>query len=153
MTGLTVQQEWTTDLAIQQQSVLLMACRGPDGMRKSHPAKALIRAYRGCVLNAASTGVPLEVGRGDSYMETALLQDSVGWRNAVLGYLFDVDEIPLHYHLHLLHGAEILGYKYPNTAIAVRWLDFYYQGVDDMHLYQESEAQMDARLNDFGRLS
>jgi hypothetical protein len=147
-----VQQEWQFALSVQQQSVLLMACRGPDGMRKSHPAKALIRAYRACVLNAASTGKPVHINNGDTYMSIDLMLSPEAWGNAVVEYLYDVDEIPHHYHLHFLHGAQILGYKHPDEHIRACWLDFYRLGVEDMHLYPESEDQMDARLNDFGRM-
>lgn len=155
MTG--VQQEWTLDLSIQEQSVLLMACRGPDGMPKSHPAKALIQAYRACVLNAASTAQPLGPSGGDSYMSMWLLGPGViqrqYWHEAVRTYLRDVDEIPHHYHLHLLHGAQILGYKHPDSHVRLCWMGLYLEGVSDMHLYPESETQMDERLNDFGRLA
>lgn len=148
-----VQQEWTHPLSIQQQSVLLMACRGPDGMRKSHPAKAIIRTYRAVVLNAASTGKPLHVGsRGDSYMDLALMLFPPAWKEAASAYLHDVDEIPHHYHLHLMHGAQIIGYKHPEDHVRSTWLDFYTDAVKDMHLSIESEEQMDRRLNDFGRL-
>lgn len=145
-----VQQEWQYALSVQQQSVLLMACRGPDGMRKSHPAKALIQAYRACVLNAASTGKPLHAGWvGDTFMNLTLLISPPAWAEAVRAYLHDVDEIPHHYHLHLLHGAQVLGYKHPEVHVRACWLDFYLGGVADMHLYPESETEMDLRLNDF----
>jgi len=148
----SVQQEWMLDLSLQQQSVLLMACRGPDGMRKSHPAKDLIRAYRACVLNAASTAEPLNVGNmGDSFMSIERIISPPAWFNTVKDYLYDVDEIPHHYHLHLMHGAQVLGYKHPDDHTRAIWLGFYLQAVEDMHLYPESEKQMDARLNDFGR--
>lgn len=151
----SVQQDWTIErCTVQQQSVLLMACRGPDGMRKSHPAKALIRVYRACVLNAASTGRPLNAAsQGDGYMDLSTLLSPPAWLDAVSSYLYDVDEIPHHYHLHLIHGAQILGYKHPDEWTRTAWLSLYHQAVEDMHLYPETEAQMDARLNDFGRVS
>lgn len=159
--GTPVIQDWLTVLPIQQQSVLILACRGPDGIPKWHPAKVLIRNYRACVLNAATTGRPLEPGRGDSFMENHLLyaeradadleHGRMGWNDAVMHYMDHVDEIPHHYHLHLLHGAQILGYRHPEKRLVrPRWLNFYRQGVDDMHLTAETREQMDRRLNDFG---
>ena len=36
-----------------------------------------------------------------------------------------VDELPHHYYMHLMHGAQIAGYKHPNDLFRRRWLDFY----------------------------
>ncbi len=33
--------EWMADLPMQQQSVMIIAVRGPDGVRKHHPCKAI----------------------------------------------------------------------------------------------------------------
>lgn len=147
----SVQPEWAVRLPIQQQSVLFLAARGPDGMRKHHPAKDAIRAYRACVLNAASVARPLRVSEeGDSFMSAHYLRTGL-WDPAVKAFFDHVDEIPHHYLLHLLHGAEILGYHHPSAFISMRWQQFYYRGADDMHLPHEPKAIMDARLNDFGR--
>jgi predicted phage-related endonuclease len=85
-------------------------------------------------------------------MDMSLLLSPESWGQETEDYLHNVDEIPHHYHLHFMHGAQILGYKYPKKFIAMAWLGFYLRAVSDMHLYPESEKQMDARLNDFGRM-
>lgn len=62
-------QDWLTRIPIMQQTVLLSAIRGMDGMRKLHPAKMLIRFYRRCVLIDAldqrAIENPYEDGGGD----------------------------------------------------------------------------------------
>jgi hypothetical protein len=58
---ITSQQEWTYELSIQQQSVLMLGCRGPDGIDKSHPIKPIIRVLRGVIMNAALFGRPLKI--------------------------------------------------------------------------------------------
>lgn len=148
----SVQQGWARPLPIQQQSVLLLATRGPDGMRKDHPAKELIRAYRATVMNAASTGRPLlPQDDGDGFMRLHALRNSGNWHFAMRAYFDHVDEVPHHYHLHLLHGAQIIGVHYPGDVIKRSWWEFYERGCDDMHLIPESVGEMNARLNDFGR--
>ena len=46
---LSVQPTWCTMLPLQQQSVLFLASRGPDGVAKVHPCKPVIIAYRATV--------------------------------------------------------------------------------------------------------
>jgi hypothetical protein len=38
--------DWMDDLPMQQQSVVVLATRGPDGVAKHHPCKDVVRAYR-----------------------------------------------------------------------------------------------------------
>lgn len=57
----SVIQPWVTDLTLMQQSVLLSAIRGPDGMRKDHVAKKLSRWLRRCILVTAFDGIVYEV--------------------------------------------------------------------------------------------
>lgn len=45
-----VLQPWVMQLPLMQQSVLMTAVRGPDGVAKYHPVKNLMRWYRRCVL-------------------------------------------------------------------------------------------------------
>lgn len=48
-----VTQEWVHRLPFMQQTVLLTAVRGPDGIRKYHPCKDLLRWFRRCTLISA----------------------------------------------------------------------------------------------------
>ena len=41
-----VLQPWVGHLTLMQQSVLIAAVRGPDGIRKDHPVKLLCRYLR-----------------------------------------------------------------------------------------------------------
>lgn len=149
---MSVQPEWARSLTIQQQSVLLLAARGPDGVEKFHPCKAVVRAYRGTVLVAARYGRPLHWGeRADTFMSLDSIANPHAWQEDCDAYFAAVDSVPHHYQMHLLHGAEILGYKHPDINMRTRWGTFYLRGVDDMHLQPESEAQMDARLSDWNR--
>lgn len=64
-------------------------------------------------------------------------------------YLQSLDEIPHHFQLHFMHGAEILGYKHPGLMKARPWWHkTYLRLVWDMHLRPESEEDLDDRLGD-----
>lgn len=151
-TGLSVQPAWMTELSLQQQSVLFLAARGPDGIAKAHPCKDVQRAYRGTVLLAGRYGRPLTWGeQGDSFMCLQQFADLDAWRS-VLDRFFDAqDALPHHYLMHLMHGAQILGYKHPDERFRDRWASYYFRAVDDLHLFAENERDMDHRLGDWGQ--
>lgn len=162
-----VSQEWTHDLSMMQQSVLLAAVRGADTLTKYHPAKYLLRWYRRCVLLSAMDGRVLDdpvepnggsftgpsverwwsfraIGADYPFRDTPFLalDDLVG------AYIGTLDEIPHHYQLHFMHAVEILGYKHPHPTIREWWESVYGRLVLDMHLRPESEAELDYRLGD-----
>jgi hypothetical protein len=82
--GISVQPDWCRDLPIQQQSVLLLAGRGPDGVRKHDACKPVHVAYRACILTAAKYGRSLRWGeRADSFMSLDLFASDdpfTGWK-------------------------------------------------------------------------
>jgi hypothetical protein len=63
-------------------------------------------------------------------------------------YLREMDALPHHFQLHLMHAAEILGYKHPEPRTRTWWNKTYERLVHDMHLWPETEAQLDDRLGD-----
>lgn len=145
----SVTPNWMTSLSLQQQSVVLLAARGPDGIAKDNPCKVITKTYRGTVFVQAKIGRLLVYGeKGDTF---ACLEPMHRWNDVVKTYLQYVDSLPHHYHMHLMHGAQIIGYKHPDISIAGRWQQFYYSCCADLHLIEESQEQMDARLNDFNR--
>src|SRR4051794_40210232 len=123
----SVLQEWTADLPMMQQTVLLTAVRGPDGLPKYHPSKYVLRWYRRCVLLSAMDGRvltdPVEPN-GGSFTGPALTPSPgahryrctpderwcQGMNERIDNYLQSLDEVPHHFQLHLMHAVEILGY-------------------------------------------
>ena len=160
----SVLQFWVEELPRMQQTVLLAAVRGPDGLPKYHATKYLLRWYRRCTLLSALDGHvlvdPFHPG-GGSFTGPSLDRDflnrrapgaSVDWRPLMDGrvddYLQALDEVPHHFQMHLMHAIEILGYKHPLANIREWWHAVYLRLVHDLHLWPETEEQLDQRLGD-----
>lgn len=153
----SVIQEWVTRLPMMQQTVLLTAVRGPDGLPKYHPTKFVLRWYRRCILLSALDGKVLTdptEPNGGSFTGPSLDEKWIGfpWHpgmdKRVTEYLRSLDEVPHHFQLHLMHAVEILGYKHPDAEIRHWWERVYARLVHDMHLWPETEDQLDQRLGD-----
>lgn len=154
-----VTQTWCHAIPFMQQTVLLTAVRGPDGIPKYHPCKFLLRWFRRCSLVSSLDGcvltTPFEPG-GGSFMGPSFDAARGGFDghwppemdDQVSEYLRALDELPHHFQLHFLHAAEIVGYKHPDRQIRAWWLKTYHRLVHDMHLWPETEEQMDLRLGD-----
>lgn len=156
MNGKPVTQEWTWALPMMQQTVLIELARGPDTIPKYHPSKFLMRWVRRCILVSALDGRvlsdPYEPVGGSFTGPSLTDKQGDDWRpgmdKLVDEYLRAVDEMPHHFHLHLVHGVEILGYKHPNMTIRRWWEKVYMRFVNDMHMHPETEAELDRRLGD-----
>jgi len=156
-----VTQAWTHGITFMQQTVLLTAVRGPDGLPKYGAIKMLLRWYRRCILVSSLDGEVLTTPhdpRGGSFMGPSYsggaLAEAIGkhWSESMDeildGYLRDLDAIPHHFQLHLMHAFEIVGYKHPDLMIRAWFRTAYERLVRDMHLRPETEADMDDRLGD-----
>ncbi len=147
-----VLQNWVCHLTFMKQSVLITACRGPDGLKKDHISKVLCRWLRRCFLISAfdkrTILDPYEAGGGSFTGPCNFPADCPSIDDALDEYLRHVDETPHHFHLHLMHAAEILGYKHPYSQIRDWWFKAYRKIASDAHLNIETEAQMDKRLGD-----
>lgn len=173
MTFGPAQQSWVCDIPIMQQSVLFAAIRAPDGLRKNHPVKVLMRWYRRCILLSAfdkrALTDPFEEGGGSftGPFTDAHMQEfcpgfrSFYWRGGVIPadawgafnhmrkvYLEHVDEMPHHFQLHFMHAAQIVGVHHPDDEIRDWWKTFYLMIVNDAHLHPESDEAMNLRLSD-----
>lgn len=154
----SVLNPWVHDLSYMQQSVLLSAIRNSDGVAKRHPGKQLIKFYRRCVLLSAFDGAQLwanDTPGGGSF--TGPVDDL---RVALDAFIDARDEMSLHYYAHAMHAFQILGYKFPADpaarvmidgvwwSTAQFWLWAYTRMAHALHLWPESEEDMDKRLGD-----
>lgn len=172
------QQPWVLEIPLMQQSVLFAAIRAPDGLRKDHPVKVLMRWYRRCILLSAfdrrALTDPFEPGGGSftgpfefkhaaamyraqwPHYEAAEKVARANWEadpwttfnHTRLEYLRHVDEMPHHFQLHFMHAAQIVGVHHPDIQIRDWWNTFYFMIVNDAHLTPETPQAMNLRLSD-----
>lgn len=142
---------------MMQQTVLLTAIRGPDGLPKYGAIKMLLRWYRRCLLLSAIDGRVLDNPidpNGGSFTGPSLVGDDEfdPWYERmqvhVNGYLRDLDAIPHHFQMHFMHAVEIVGFKHPDPIIRHFWNAVYERLVHDMHVWPETVEQLDSRLGD-----
>jgi len=50
--------------------------------------------------------------------------------------------------MHVVHAAEIIGYKHPDVNIREQWLQFYLDCCRDLHMNPETAEHMEKRLGD-----
>jgi hypothetical protein len=133
----SVVQVWLSELNWKQQTVVLTALRGCDGIEKENPSKVLSRLLRGDIL--------MNADNSSSYMKKF-----TAWEvNESIKKLFDdLDRYPIHFITHLCHAAEIIGYKHPDENIRRFWFSVYLEFCMAIHVNAETENQLDERLFD-----
>lgn len=155
----SVLQDWAMRCSLMQQTVLQGIIRGPDNIPKYHPVKPILRWYRRCLLLSAFDGEVIDNPydhRGGSFAGPSIpemeLLHSKDWRvdmtHLVDKFMVTMDEMPIHFWLHMAHAIEIMGYKHDNGEIAIWWNNLYVRMVHAMHLYPEPCEEMDKRLGD-----
>jgi hypothetical protein len=132
----SVLQEWVADLGLRHQGVLMSCIRGCDNVPKEDATKLLARCLRAAVLRSFDE-------RPTSFIEHV---DFAELRLRMVAVLQNHDHYPVHYLMHLMHGAEIIGYKHPNEEIARRWRWFYTKLAQCFHLFPETGYDLEIRL-------
>lgn len=156
-------QEWVQELSLMQQSVLLSAIRGCDGIARHHKSKALVKWYRRCVLLSAFDGRallnPYDPGGGSFAGPVCSLPPGLPpadrsefvlreLERVASDFIASRDELPAHYQVHMMHAIEIVGYKHPLLPIRTFWHGLYERLAHAYHLWPETEEQLDTRLGD-----
>ncbi|MBD5585117.1 MAG: hypothetical protein HDQ88_08540 [Clostridia bacterium] len=131
----SVVHEWMNDLTFKQQTVVLSALRGCDGFPKEDVSKKISRFLCGCILKNGGT-------KNTNFMKFDVNVNDVEMMRR------DMDKYPMHYLLHLIHSAEIIGYYHPDEGIREFWNYFYLVMVDGMHLHPETKEENEYRLRD-----
>lgn len=141
----TVVQDWLSNCTLKQQTVLLCALRGCDGVSKEDPSKTFVRQYRRLILRDA--GPP-----DADFMKFYDPSDrgyKMSFHDLVGVFASDIDHYPMHWLMHFIHAMEIVGYKHPDTTILGQAHYFYITLADALHLTIETEEDLDERLADF----
>lgn len=136
----SVLQDWVQDLGLRHQGVLLTAVRGCDTSPRDDPSKLLTRCFRDAILNAHCG----DARKSASFIERVPHEVLLKRMNDVVR---DHDALPHHYLMHLVHAAEILGYKHPDDFTRAAWNSFYVSMTNKLHMAPETEAELDRRLD------
>lgn len=131
----SVVRPWLSKLSFKQQTVLLTALRGVDGKEKQDASKPFCKAMRMTILQNASPGL-------GTFMQFTISAEDV------LKFSENIDHYPVHWILHFIHAAEIIGYHCPYPQLAHWWMNFYRIMVDAMHLRPEPLEALEERLAD-----
>lgn len=122
-------------LGLRHQGVLCSSARGCDTAPKDDPSKVLARCLRGFIFNSYDPNP-------SSFIERV---EDRELRDRMIAFLKNCDHYPQHYVSHLMHAAEILGYKHPTHNN--QWLWFYRHLCDGLHVHSETEVNMERRLS------
>ena len=151
----SVVQPWLSNISMMKQAVVLTCIRGNDGSMKYDKSKPLVRWLRRCILVSAFDKCiitnPYDP-RGGSFTGPSCKCDNDKWESAmdevVSEYLTSTDYLHHHFQMHIIHGAEVLGYEHPDTRIRNWWLGVYKRLVNELHLNIETKDHFDYRLGD-----
>lgn len=139
MKNRAVVQEWMCDLTWKQQTVVLCALRGCDGLSKDDSSKRFHKLLRSHVLeNAGTENTPFMLR----------LDNDLGWSEQLDSFARDLDKFPTHYISHFMHAVEIIGYYHPDDKVRNFWNQVYLRFVKALHLYPETKEQNEERLSD-----
>ena len=129
--------KWVEELPWKQQTVLLTAIRGCDGVENDDPSKEMVKSLRGLILKDADPD-----SGSDRFMNRAREE------NTVARFMEDLDKYPLHWLTHFIQAVEIVGYKYPEEHIRQEWNELYAKIVEEgLHLRMEHPKSLDERLS------
>ena len=131
---------WLSGLSLKQQTVLLTALRGCDGVPKEDISKKFVRVYRSLILKNAEEGFDRDI---DHHFMKEQITDS-----DVTEFLGHLDHYYMHWLTHFIYAIEIVGYNHPVSTIRQWWSCLYLGLVSAIHLSPESKEDNDYRLRD-----
>lgn len=130
-----VTQEWLVHLTLKQQTVVLSAIRGCDGVPKDDLSKPFVRALRSIVLKNAVDGPCL-------FMESEISNSDIE------KFVKALDHYPMHWLMHFIHAVECIGYGHTEPVTRIWWKQLYRRLCDALHVNAETLEEWDYRLID-----
>lgn len=133
MKNRSVLLDWTKQLPLKQQSVLLSSLRGPD-ISYCPNIKKVTKWIR--------STLQINADPKKNYMQLEKLP-------SVKNLEREIEFCSVHYATHLLYALEIIGYKHPDKQISANANCYYAYFVSEIfHLNPETSIQLDKRLED-----
>lgn len=135
-------QGWVTKLGLRHQGMLLTSIRGCDIRGKYAPEKPLIREMRGLI------GVAFDPRELD-FPKGFMCKFNKAWSGPAFEDMCkEIDGLPVHYVMHILHSIEIIGYHHPESEVRMEYSYRYFYLCDKFHLKPESKDEMEGRLRE-----
>lgn len=147
----SVLQDWVMEIPLRQQGVLVIALRGPDGVRKEDAAKPLIRTLRGIVMNSGREGGPMKMDTlwaSDPFMTTYHISYADRWQDTVELFMDSWDSYNIHFLQHLAHAFAVCGIHHPLPDVRQNCWWFYQYTAFKLHYKPETEEEFSYRLRD-----
>lgn len=138
----SVLQDWVMSLPRREQGTLLTCVRGCDltpKMPLDSLERRLVSALRCAFMNPAD---PREVDVEPGSFFSSAPPDPTTWKASELGHY------PLHWFSHVMHSAEILGYRHPDHDASSVWYAIYKKLAHSLHLKHETFDEMVERLGE-----
>lgn len=132
----SVLQPWLEEIPIRMQSTLLLSLRGPDTHRC--PAiKAVQRWMRGLTFKPGNPANVAEFMTG---------VNSVPYLEEKNELARELEFCSQHFYSHLMHGLEVIAYKYPDNDIKQIALNLFIRMAQLLHLEHEDIWDFEERL-------
>src|SRR6266581_2244475 len=109
---MTVVQPWVSNLPFKQQTLLLSAIRGPDGVGKTNKVKNVLKYYRATVLKNADAL--------SGFMDQK--EPTVKTMNK---FVRDIEEYPLHWVMHFYRAVAIISNRGTHGQEGFFWIMLY----------------------------
>lgn len=122
----SVLQPWLSNLSLKNQTLLLSAIRGPDGVAKNNKVKDVLKFYRACVLKEADN-------------LSGFMDFHEPERDVVRKFVQDIEEYPLHWVMHFYRACAILS-REPDGDF---WQDLYFRLAARLHLNPQTPEQVE----------
>lgn len=138
----SILQDWVMALPLREQGTLLTCVRGCDltpKMPLDSIERKLVGALRASFLNPAD---PREVDFEAGCFFISKPPKPESFKASELGHY------PLHWVTHIMHSAEVIAYRHPNSQVREMWMAIYVKIVHSLHLNIETRDQMIARLGE-----
>lgn len=131
---MTVLQSWIETMPIRMQSTLLLSLRGPDTHAAPH-IKEIQRWMRGLVFKP---GNPENIREFMHHSPPQIIEKG--------SVAKELEFCTQHFYSHLMHGLEVIAYRYPIPKIAVKADVLFQQMCNLLHLPFESRSHFEERL-------
>lgn len=135
----SILQPWVEGLGLRFQGVLVSAVRGCDTAPKADPSKDLVRSFRAEVLRTHVHDPTLS----KSFIEKVSNEEVTKRMQA---FIKNWDHYPMHFVMHFVHAAEIVGYHHSDMLTRALWAIFYDKCCHKMHMKPETKEELAKRL-------